>query len=678
MGPSPSLRRRVFPIVPVFLFAVAAISACSGSSQTSGFGDTPDASNGGEAGDVDAGSINGGEGGGIDAQFGSDTGLHESGLSDSTNFQDALPDANNADGACVQGDAGAPPHPQRCVTQTANECDGPTDSALTAMGINASLLNGSGGNGFDDDCDGQVDEGCTCPGNGQTKSCYLVPPSQIDVGTKLPVGWCTQNSKGSLDCAGTEFPKWSGTCRGAQPPYRHDVCAPGDFNCDGLDQNSDVQDCTCKVDLVKCPTAPITEQPYPPPANIPIVDGSQWVDPSVIGQTTNWAWTAIGGDCDNVLPHPTFALYNGPNSTVAGARKGTRTAVKFDPNANPARYVATAGQPLVSIQANAYGSGAQGGKVYPAFGLSGDYVVQGEFDLQGKHYVCTQKVQVRAPGIRAELCWDSVGGQGAGGGNDIDLHFARMQGITCGAHGWDSMCSASSQYQDCWYSSVSGCRDFSTAGPGWGYTDSAATACNGWSSKRGTGGLGCTNPRLDKDNITCDATVDDPTQGSGIGNEFCGPENINVDNPKDAETFVVGVNHYYNHSGTANARSHVNLYCNGERVLSVGYNPITGQTFPVLNSTAGTDSTGDFWMVGTIKTHVTGGTLTACDVATIPSHNPDPTRDGPGGSQLCVESKANGSTPAYSYANHNFVDHTALQGVANGSNPTLPAQFCKH
>ena len=662
------LPRLVFPVV----FALAAISACSGSNQTSGFGDAPDASNG-EGGDVDAGQSNDDGGTGLDARFGADSISHESGLSDTSNFQDALPDANNADGACVQGDAGAPPHPQRCVTQTANECDGPTDSALSGMGISASLLNGSSGNGFDDDCDGQVDEGCACPGNGQTKDCYLVPPSQIDIGTKQPVGWCTQNSKGSLDCAGTEFPKWSGTCRGAQPPYRHDVCAPGDFNCDGLQQNSDVQDCSCKVDLVKCPTNPITEQPYPPPANIPIVDGSLWVDPSAIAQTTNWAWTAIGGDCDNVLPHPTFALYNGPNSTAAGARKGTRTPVKFDPNANPPRYVATGGEPLVSIQANAYGSGAQGGKVYPAFGLSGDYVVQGEFDLQGKHYVCTQKVQVRAPGIRAELCWDSVGG------NDIDLHFARLQGVSCAAKGWDTVCPQGQTYQDCWYDGRSGCRDTSSApGPNWGYTDSPATACSGWSSKRGTGGLGCTNPRLDKDNISCDRASEDPADQGGFSGGFCGPENINLDNPHDQDAFVVGVNHYGSSGSSPNAKTHVNLYCNGQRVLSVGYNPVTGQTgFPLLK-VAGGESTGDWWTVGTIKAHVTGGQVTACDVATVPSHNPDPTRDGPGGSQICVESQTNGSSPAWNYTNHAFVDHAALQGIANGAAPTQPAQYCKH
>jgi hypothetical protein len=34
-------------------------------------------------------------------------------------------------------------------------------------------------------------------------------------------------------------------------------------------------------------------------------------------------------------------------------------------------------------------------------------------------------------------------------------------------------------------------------------------------------------------------------------------------------------------------------------------------------------------MVGTITAHVTGGTLTSCDVATIPSHHADQTRESP-------------------------------------------------
>jgi hypothetical protein len=415
--------------------------------------------------------------------------------------------------------------------------------------------------------------------------------------------------------------------------------------------------------------------PYPPPSAIPIVDGTQWiVNPADRPNATGWIWTVIGGDCDNVLPHPTFAVYKQADSTASGARVGSRATVKFDTTQNPPRYVTSTSDPLVSIRVT-NGNGVAGGQIHPAFGLSGDYVVQGEFDLNGAHYVCTQKVQVRAPGIRAELCWDTVGGDGSSNGNDIDLHFARLQGVTCSAKGWDTTCS---QNQDCYYSIGSGCPDGS-GGPGWGYSTSADSACLGWSSKRSTSG-GCTNPRLDKDNITCDPTIDDPTNaGTGFfGGSFCGPENINIDNPNDSDAFVVGVNHFGNHGGTSNAKPHVNVYCNGARVVSAGFNPVTGQTsFPLLK-TSGADSTGDIWTVATVKAHVSSGQLSSCDVTTVPSHNADPTRDG--ANQICVDSTSN-ATPSpnqYNYKNHQFIDHASLQGGSNGGIPATAAGWCKH
>ena len=678
--------------------ALALSLGCASSKPVSGFDeDQPDSSvldrdsseGGGHRDDIDATL-----GGGL---LENDAGSGSAGPSDGSIYNDASLDVNAGD-ACMVGEAGAPPHPQKCTPAVLNECDGPTDNSLTGIGVIGGLLNGQGGNGFDDDCDGLVDEGCKCGSNGQTKDCYLVPASQADTASKKAVGWCADNAKGSLDCAGTEFPKWSGTCRGAQPPYRHDVCAMGDFNCDGLDQNSDVQDCACKVEPVTCPTTPITVAPYPTPNAIPIVDGSQWVtSPAARATTTNWTWTVIGGDCDNVLPHPTYAVYNQANSTVAGARKGTRTGVKYDTTLTPARYIVAPSEPLMAIRADNYGNGVAGGQIHPAFGLSGDYIVQGEWDLDGTHYVCTQKVQVRAPGIRAELCWDTVGGAPfpGGQGNDIDLHFARLQGVTCPAKGWETSCPEGSTYQDCWYSSGSGCRDGSPTGPNWGYTDSVQASCVGWSSRRhAKNGIlytqGCTNPRLDKDNITCDRAIDDPAaDGTAFGStgEFCGPENINLDNPNDNDGFIVGVNHFGNHNGTSNAKPHVNLYCNGVRVLSAGYNPVTGQTgFPML-TTGGADSGGDLWNVATIKAHVTGGQLTSCDVAGIPSHHADPTRDGPAAqappndtAQACVDSKSN-ATPApnqYNYTSHAMVDHAVLQGGANGDMPASAAAFCKH
>ena len=579
---------------------------------------------------------------------------------------DAPPDATGCN-----PDAGTPLRPRTCAPATDNECAGATDTFLDGHGVAATLANGSGGNGFDDDCDGLVDEGCSCPTNGTTKDCWLVPATQADPGTKSAVGWCAGNGKGSLDCAGGSAPHWSGTCRGGLPPYPDDLCTAGDFDCDGLAQNSKSVDCVCHPapPVVTCPTDAIVEAPYPLPAQLALVDGSKWIDTLHRSSVSGWSWTLIGGDCDGVLPHPTFQIYKVSDSTSPGANSNApQVAVAWNAAATPPRYVASPGSPLVGLRLSGFGDGVLGGQVYPAFGLSGEYILQGEFDLAGQHYACQQKIKVRAPGIHAELCWSKA--QDA----DLDLHFARLQGATCATHGWDQLCPSSSTYQDCYFLGASGCLDTSPVPPGWGYDDSPNASCLGWSSKRRKGAQGCTNPRLETDLVSCDPQVTDPTDNAGGG--FCGPENIDLDNPHDGDSFAIAVNYYGANTASATVKPHVNLYCNGERVLSAGYSPTSPVGFPLL-AHPGTSSSGDWWNVATIKAHVgAGGTVTSCDVAPIPSHAADPNLDG--STQVCVESQSNASTPPYSYATHLFVENSTLQGGAVGSMPATPAAWCKH
>ena len=515
-------------------------------------------------------------------------------------------DGGAPDGQSCTPDAGGPgPISRICLPPTTNECDGKHD-------LPTYPANGTGGNGFDDDCDGLVDEGCTCEAAGITKDCYLVPASQSFGGK--PAGWCEVNSKGTVDCVkpSSEFAgTWSGQCRGAQPAYADDFCAKGDFDCDGRDQNSKMTDCTCKGASVECPTDALTTIPYPPPGALPLkVDSASWFkNPGDILAATNWKWTLVGGDCDNILPHPTFAIYPVPSTT--GPSAGTQSNT-VGITANEHGMVATA--PAVSSA------------VYPAFSLSGDYSMKGEFDLNGQHFACTQKIQVRAPGLRAEACWDTEGNGDSS--YDIDLHMAQTTtvGASCPKKGWSGTCAA----QDCYYGN---CKS-SASGPNWYPPNADNSVCNGWGSK--TSGT-CYNPRLDRDLITCDASQTNPNKPS-----FCGPENINVDAPGNGAKFAVGLRYF---SGDAPARTHVNVYCNGERVLSTGYNPVTGNDFPKLLESGG-DSSGDFWKVAMITTTVNAAGL-SCAVDPVPSVTPHLATDG--SNAYCVDNTATETADSAKY-----------------------------
>ena len=129
------------------------------------------------------------------------------------------------------------------------------------------------------------------------------------------------------------------------------------------------------------------------------------------------------------------------------------------------------------------------------------------------------------------------------------------------------------------------------------------------------------------------------------------------------------MNHYNETSGSSNAHPHVNIYCNGARVVSAGYNPLTtgsASTGPLL-VTPGQDMTGDIWEVATVKWDTANAQ--GCDVTTVPSVTPDTKRDGTGNKAVCVDSAASGAPVRYK--NHKFVE-------SSGAIPTTAAGFCKH
>ncbi len=106
-------------------------------------------------------------------------------------------------------------------------------------------------NGFDDDGDFEVDEGCTCSTN-KTQACFPGPASKLK-------GICKQ---GTQKCHGTaEFGVW-GKCTGATLPKK-EICGNGvDEDCDGKDLKCPKPDAGPPVtkDLGKKPGCPIGQK----------------------------------------------------------------------------------------------------------------------------------------------------------------------------------------------------------------------------------------------------------------------------------------------------------------------------------------------------------------------------------------------------------------------------------
>jgi hypothetical protein len=605
--------------------SIAANPGCSSSSKGSGFTQPVDAGH-------DGGLMRGPDGAIIppaDAPVMLKTGMDAGGdapkmkVTSEGGFNDAKVTVDAT--GCVEDAGGPAPLLHTCIIwnngmpgDDNNECDGHHDPPAPFP------ANGSMGNGFDDNCNGLVDEGCACVNVGTTKPCYLVPATQTEQG--LPVGWCATNSVGTVACAqqGESGAEWSGVCRGAQPPYANDVCAPGDFNCDGKPENAP-GGCACKSAPIVCPTAPLTTVPYPPPTALPLeVNAGTWFsDPSQVPMATNWQWSMTGGDCDNILPNPTFALYPSPNGS--GAPVGT-TSTTLGMSMKEHGTVAT-GAAL----------GATPSIVYPAFALSGDYILTASWELNGQPYTCTVQIDVRAPGLRAEACWSTEGQ-----GDDLDLHMAKATGFSTkcpNKQGWsDNVCPSANE--DCYYA------DCYTSGSGpyassdtvnWGDAKSPAASCNGWGSQT-TGGAPCGNPRLDRDanglSGICNASEVNPN-----GAHFCGPENINIDNPSDGDEYAVAVRFYARHGTPAGqgARTHADIYCNGARILAAGYDPLPGPTglitslYPQL-ITQGEDGSagegGDMWKVALVTTSTGDGGELNCTVVPTQSMTADPSRDG--------------------------------------------------
>jgi len=316
--------------------------------------------------------------------------------------------------------------------------------------------------GLDNDCDGTIDENCTCK-QGAVVRCFLGPPGRHNVGA------CQDGQQNCLDLGSGTF-GW-GPCQGG--------IMPGAEVCDGLD--NDCNGCTDEiagcVPVGTCPGPGDSRTPDGQPFSTYTLDGTRfYADSDAIA----WHWTVTGTPCDQmflVLPGSIATPENGQLSFT----------------------LHNAASPQASLD----------------FTLSGDYTVNLDVTRSGGAiFSCTWIVHVRAPGLRVELCWDATGPTAdnlfggdpcVNGGDctlDIDLHL----GKTGTTNTWFAS-------NDCDYSS---CRSSTSI---WSYANTDISHCTG-TGARGSFTGSCPNPRLDIDNVSQSTeyvpeniNVDNPNNG---------------------------------------------------------------------------------------------------------------------------------------------------------------------
>ena len=233
--------------------------------------------------------------------------------------------------------------------------------------------------------------------------------------------------------------------------------------------------------------------------------------------------------------------------------------------------------------------------------LSGDYRVTLRIVVPGGEILeCSWVVQVVGPGLRVELCYPESETQ------DLDLFLHRPDDGTAwyppGATAFSPLPEASCGWHNC-EAVVRQTSHPVTGAPvdraDWGYADTALARCeNGPLGAQWAVRGACANPRLDIDNNLA--------EGTGV------PENINVDNPRDGETFRIMVQNF---TGTA-ATPLVNVYCGGRRIATFGQAPDEVRGFRGPN---GNRSVGVMWRVAdvTVSVDPATGETTDCDVVQL-------------------------------------------------------------
>jgi hypothetical protein len=249
---------------------------------------------------------------------------------------------------------------------------------------------------------------------------------------------------------------------------------------------------------------------------------------------------------------------------------------------------------------------------------SGEYLVTYHKTVNGSPDSCDYSLFVGAPGLRVELTWEHPTNNS---GVDLDLHMHQPMDT--------SPWAIDGVEQDCgWLNckSASFCMTPQQGdAPSW-FSDTAMPpmpvnwdldptpmkntcyyAPNGHGAAWQSFGMGCHNPRLDTDDISCNASITDPTNGS-----FCAPENINIDYPPDSQWFRVGVHYFSNHGLGLAIHPEVKFYCDGALAGDLG--SVADTNNPGMRDPAGyasvvtfnpnqgaqTDNGNVFWLVADV------------------------------------------------------------------------------
>ncbi len=295
-------------------------------------------------------------------------------------------------------------------------------------------------------------------------------------------------------------------------------------------------------------TTPSCDLNCPGPGGLPdaapftdyVIDGTQFWN----GATNSWTWTVVGTPCDQI-------------------------------------FLSTSGKVSYTL----FGENTSSLTFRPV--LSGDYTVTVTIDTPDGLKTCTFVIHVRAPGLRAELCWDTSGN------TDLDLHLHKPGSTSV----WFGVDWSHINPDDCFYQTCDAAAFFSGAvKANWGYASTALPLCEGEPDGAIWAMVGsCHDPRLSMQSIS----------------ESAVPEIISIDTPVDGQVFRVMV-HFYGGSSSA-TKPLVNIYCGGQLIGSYGYpDTVPGFTAP------GGWGAGPMWRAVDVTTQVDGsGLTTGCTVSAL-------------------------------------------------------------